>query len=137
MLFGIVSTVTEVTPWLLLLRAAGLQRLLDAAGRFLASMAMVISIPKIFVLVFNLAFLGPYQWTINGAAVQIVSHVKYLGLVFHREAAFSPSFVNLKQKMYGAWALLQRQHGRLQCLSSVGLLFRVYMICVPHGILWL
>ena len=27
--------------------------------------------------------------------------------------------------------LLQRQHGRLQCLSSVGLLFRVYMVCVP------
>ena len=41
--------------------------------RFLASMAMVISIPKIFVLVFNLAFPGPYQWTINGAALQIVS----------------------------------------------------------------
>ena len=55
--------------------AAGLQRLLDAAGRFLASMAMVISIPKTFVLVFNLAFPGPYQWTINGAALQIVSQV--------------------------------------------------------------
>ena len=41
------------------------------------------------------------------------------------------SFVNRKQKMYGAWALLQRQYGRLQCPSSVGLLFRVYMVCVP------
>ena len=44
---------------LLATSAAGLQRLLDAAGRFLASMAMVISIPKTFVLVFNLTFLGP------------------------------------------------------------------------------
>ena len=116
---------------LLAVSAAGLQRLLDAAGRFLASMAMVISIPKTFVLVFNLAFSGPYQWTINGAALQIVSQVKYPSLVFHCEAAFSPSFLNLKQKMYGAWALLQRQYGRLQCLSSVGLLFRVFMMCVP------
>ena len=63
--------------------------------------------------------------------------MKYLGLVFHCEAAFSPSFVNLKHKMYGAWALLQQQYGRLQCLSSVSLLFRVYMICASHGILWL
>ena len=39
--------------------------------------------------------------------------------------------MNLKQKMHGAWALLQRQYGRLQCLSSVGLLFRFYMVCVP------
>ena len=54
-------------------------------------MAMVISIPKTFVLVFNLAFPGPYQWTINGAALQIVSQVKYLGFVFHCEAAFSPA----------------------------------------------
>ena len=51
--------------------------------------------------------------------------------MFHSEAAFSPSFVNLKQKRYGAWALLQRQYGRLQCLSSVSLLFRAYIICVP------
>ena len=94
-------------------------------------MAMVISIPKTFVLVFNLAFPGPYQWTINGAALQIVSQVKYLGLLSHTEAAFTPSFVDLKQKMYGAWALLQRQYGRLQCLSSVGLLARIYMVCVP------
>ena len=46
-------------------------------------MAMVISNPKTFVLVFNLAFPGPYQWTISGAALQIVSQVKYLGLLFH------------------------------------------------------
>ena len=32
--------------------------------------------------------------------------------------------------MYGAWALLKRQYGRLQCLSSVGLLFRIYMVCL-------
>ena len=89
--------------------AAGLQRLLNAAGRFLALfMAMVISVSKTFVLLFNLAFIGPYQWTINGAALLIVSQVKYLGLVLQSEAAFSPSSVNLERKMCGAWALLQR-----------------------------
>ena len=46
---------------LLATSAAGLQRVLDAAGRFLASMGMVISIFKTFVLVLNLAFSGPYQ----------------------------------------------------------------------------
>ena len=91
---------------LLATSAAGLQRLLDAAGRFFVSMAMVISIPKTFVLVLNLEFPGPNQWTINGGALQIVSQVKYLGLLFHTEAAFSLSFVDLKQKMSGAWALL-------------------------------
>ena len=33
--------------------------------RILAYMAMVINIPKTFVLVFNLAFPEPYHWTIN------------------------------------------------------------------------
>ena len=58
-----------------------------------------------FVLVFNLAFPAPHQWTINRSALHIVSQVKYLGLLFHSEAALSPSLVNLEQKMYGAWAL--------------------------------
>ena len=34
--------------------------------------------------------------------------------------------------MFGAWALLKRQYGRLQCLASVGLMFRVYEACVPQ-----
>ena len=82
---------------LLATSAAGLQRLwpMDAAGRFLASMGMVISTPKIFVLVLNLAFSGPYQWTINGAALQIVSQVEYLGLLCQNEAAFKASLLGL------------------------------------------
>ena len=101
------------------------------------AMAMFISIPKTFVLVFNLAFPGPYQWAINGTALQNVSQVKCLGLMFHSEAAFSPSFVNLKQKVYGAWSLSQRQYGRLQCLSSVGLLLHLHGLCASRGVLWL
>jgi hypothetical protein len=33
--------------------------------------------------------------------------------------------------MYGAWIPLPRQKGCLQCLSSVGLLVRIYMVCLP------
>ena len=38
-----------------------------------------------------------------------------------------------QNKMIGAWALLKRQYGYLQCLASVGLIFRVYVACVPQG----
>ena len=33
--------------------------------------------------------------------------------------------------MFAAWALLKRQYGNLPCTSSVGLLLRVYDVCVP------
>ena len=36
------------------------------------------------------------------------SQVKYLGMLFRIEAAFFPSSMNLKQKMYGTWAPSQR-----------------------------
>ena len=46
----------------------------------------------------------------------------------------------LKYRESLVWALLQRQYGQLQCLSSVGLPFRIYMICVPptasYGEVW-
>ena len=54
---------------------------------------------------FHLAIVGPDQWTIKGATLQDVSQVKYLGWLFHSEAALSPSFVHLKQRLHGAWAL--------------------------------
>ena len=40
----------------------------------------------------------------------------------------------LKRKMFAAWALLKRQYGRLQCLASVGLMFRVFEACVPPAV---
>lgn len=45
--------------------------------RFLAIVAMVIGIPKHFVLVINLVFPGPHHWTIDGEALQLVSWMKY------------------------------------------------------------
>ena len=43
------------------------------------------------------------------------------------------TFPLLKKNMFGAWALLKRQCGRLQCLASVGLMFGVYEVCVPSS----
>ena len=57
--------------------------------------------------------------------------LKYLGVIFTAHTCISLTFGPLKRNMSAAWALLKRQYGRLQCLSSVGLLFRLYMVCVP------
>ena len=57
--------------------------------------------------------------------LEVVSTFKYLGLTFHAEHGLQPTFMALKQKMFASWALLKRQYGRLQCLSSVGLMFRL------------
>ena len=92
---------------------------------------MVISIPKTKAAVFNTAFPGPLQWTCGGQQLEVVSEFKYLGLVFHAQHGLSAIFPNRKQKTYAAWALLKRQYGRLECLSSVGLLFRVACPIVP------
>lgn len=46
--------------------AVALQRLLNLISACCALMGMVISIPKTKVLVLNIAFLGPNQWTCDG-----------------------------------------------------------------------
>ena len=35
--------------------------------------------------------------------------------------------------MFAAWALLRRHYERLQCLASIGLMFRVYEACVARA----
>ena len=52
-------------------------------------------------------------------------------LLFNALNGMAVTFPMLKKNMFGAWALLKRQYGRLQCLASVGLMFRVYEACVP------
>ena len=116
---------------LLALSAEGVQQLLDSTGNFCASMGMIISVPKTKVIVFNHPYPIPYQWTVSAELLEIVSQIKYLGVIFTAQGDFSPTFGHLRRNMCAAWALLKRQYGRLQCLSSVGLLFRLYMACVP------
>ena len=79
----------------------------------------------------NTAFPGPFQWTCGGQQLEIVVDFKYLGILFNAVYGMAVTFPMLKKKTFGAWALLKRQYGRLRCLASFGLMFRVYEACVP------
>ena len=72
----------------------------------------------------------PFQWTIDGETLEAVLEMKYLGVIFTAHTGLFLTVGPLNTKMCAAWALLKRQYGRLQCLSSVGLLFSLYMVCV-------
>ena len=109
----------------------GLQRLIDLVCEFCAPLGMIVCVAKTKVMVFNIAFPGPFQWTCGGEQLDIVVDFKYLGILFNAVHGMAVTFPRLKKKMFGAWALLKRQYGRLQCLASVGLMFRVYEACVP------
>ena len=129
--------------WLLILKAyaddvalmalspQGLQRLIDLVCEFCTFMGMVVSVAKTKAMVFNIAFPGPFQWTCGAEQLEIVLDFKYLGILFNALHGMAVTFPMLKRNMFGAWALLKRQYGRLQCLASVGLMFRVYEACVP------
>ena len=79
----------------------------------------------------NCQIVRPLQWTCGGEQLEIVIDFKYLGILFNALDGMAVTFPMLKKNMFGAWALLKRQYGRLQCLASVGLMFRVYEACVP------
>ena len=68
--------------------------------------------------------------------MEVVKDFKYLGILFNALHGMAVTFPMLteylgKKNIFGAWALLKRQYGRLQCLASVGLVFTVYEACVP------
>ena len=109
----------------------GLQRLLDLVCETCGPMGMIVSVPETKVLVFNEAFPEPLQWTCGGEQLQIVAEFKYLGIHFDAMHGMAVTFPSLKKNTFGAWALLKRQYGRLQCLASVGVMMRVYEACVP------
>ena len=109
----------------------GLQRLIDLVCDFCGFMGMTVSVIKTKVLVFNTAFPGPLQWSCGGQQLEIVVDFKYLGLIFTALHGLAATFPLLKRNMFGAWALIKRQYGRLQCLASVGLMLTAYEGCVP------
>ena len=61
---------------------------------------------------------GPFQWTCGGEQLEIFVDFKYLGILFNAVYGMAVTFPMLKRKMFGAWALLKRQYGRLQCTHA-------------------
>ena len=101
-------------------------------------MGMVISIQKTKVIAFGHLYPVPYQWTVNGEQLEVVLQIKYLGVVFTAHTGLSLTFGPLEKNMCAAWALLKRQYGRLQCLSSVGPpLQAVHGVCSKYSVIWL
>ena len=95
-------------------------------------MGMVISVQKTKLIAFGHLYPVLYQWSINGEQLEIVLQIRYLDIVFTAYIGMSLTFGPLKRNMCAAWALLKRQYGRLQCLSSIGLLSKRYIACVPR-----
>lgn len=108
-----------------------LQKLIDAVLDFCALMGLQLSVPKTKVLVFTKAPVAPVQCSCLGVQLELVTEFKYLGIVCTADTGLLGTFPHLSRKMWAAWALLKRQYGRLQCLSSAGLMFRLYTVCVP------
>ena len=108
----------------------GLQRLIDILCQFCAPMDMIVSVAITKIMVFNLTP-GPLQWTCGGEQLEIVIEYKYIGILLNAVHGMAVTFLMLGRKIFAVWALRKRQYGRLQCLFSVGLMFRVYEACVP------
>ena len=116
---------------LLATTAEGLQQLIDAAADYCVAIGMAISVPKTKTMVFTDGEAQHASWHCNGQVLQQLDNFKYLGLLFNAQSGVQGTFPLLKQKMFAAWALLKRQYGNLSCTSSVGLMLRVYDVCVP------
>ena len=92
---------------------------------------MLISVPKTKTLVFSAGVQQYAPWRCQGHHLEQVETFRYLGLMFSAQDGLKATFPSLRQKMFAAWALLKRQYGNLSCSSSVGLLLKVYDVCVP------
>ena len=102
-------------------------------------MGMSVSVPKTKVLVFNVHLYTcglPWAASVDlcGRAIGIVAGFKYLGIMFDAMHGMAVTFLSLKKIMIGTWALLKRRYGRLQCLASNGLMFRVEPCVPPSGL---
>ena len=110
---------------------AHLQRLIDAAAEFCEQTGMVISVDKTKIVVFSSSLPGPFQWLCGGAPLHWVRQFEYLGALFDGAQGINLTFGKLHRNMWGAWAQLRQQYGKLHCSMSAGLLLRLYEACVP------
>ena len=70
-------------------------------------MGMVTSIQKTKAIAFGQLYPVPFQWTIHVEQLEVVLHLKYLGVIFTAHTGMSLTFGPLKRNMSAAWALLK------------------------------
>jgi len=114
----------------------GLQRLIGTTSAWCTVTGMSISQAKSKVMVFGLHNITTSGGTAveircEGQVLQCVSSFVYLGVLFESRAGVRGTFDHLHQRMWGAFALIQRQYGKLSCPPAVGLLLDLYNACVP------
>ena len=110
---------------------AGLQHILDAASAWCDMTGMIISYDKSKVMAFAAGDSPLPQCHCGGHVLEWVQSYVYLGVLFDSQCGVRATFPRLHHKMWGAFALIQRQYGKLGCLPCVGLLLDVYKACVP------
>ena len=107
-----------------------LQALIHCAVDFCTTVGLVISPQKTSIVSFP-SNAPAIAWSCAGVAVQRVLSTTYLGLTIHARFGLLSSCASREQKMWGAWATLQRQYTGLDCGVSLGLLARVHQACIP------
>ena len=106
-----------------------LQTLIDSSAAFCKAVGLRLSPAKTSVMSFP--HVRPsYVWTCEGLEVQRVSTVTYLGMVLDSRWGVLSTCLSREQKMWAAWASLQRQYAGLDCGVALGLLSRLYTACV-------
>lgn len=110
--------------------ACELQDLIDAATLFCETVGLQISAAKTAIMCFP-GSRASISFTCCGLAIQPCQEVKYLGLQFNSSVGVLSSVHRRQQSMWTSWTGLKRRVAGLHCSTSVGLLLRLYNICVP------
>jgi hypothetical protein len=92
---------------------------------------MVTSNDKTKGVMFSPCVPGPFQRLCGVVPLQWAPQFEYLGALVDSAKGINLTFGKLHRNMWGAWAQLKQQYGKLQCSMSVGLLLRLYDACVP------
>ena len=92
---------------LMALSPQGLQRLIDLVCEFCTFMGMVVSVAKTKVMVFNIAFPGPFQWMCGAEQLEIVLDFKYLGILFNALHGMAGDIPHAQEKHVWGMGLAQ------------------------------
>ncbi len=106
-----------------------LQALIDCTVQFCEDVDLRIIPDENTILAFPAS--SPVSaWSCDGVPVYRVDSATYLGLTVHAKHGLLSSCASREQKMWAAWAALQRKYAGLDCGVSLGLLARLHQACI-------